>query len=127
MESQWIKPIPIKVKEGKVRGRLADVLHTNVESRRVIFYLDKKTHLPHRVRLCSASELRECEGSKYSFVDLDEYVLVDGIQMPRKVSWEGGAYRRFEFQINVEYEPQFFDRSLSLENYQYAWKPKVED
>jgi len=111
METRWVKPVPLRVTEGRIGLKKVDVLHTRVDNRRVDYVLDRKTHLPVRVAVFYGS------GDRATFaVDLSKYVTVSGIQMPSKQK-KG----RISFQINPLYDDGIFIHPPSVEGGPQAW------
>ena len=134
LETQWVKPVPIKVETEKGELGEVDVLHTNVQAfgrhYRVVFYLDRKTHLPLKVGFWNLQGPRRVSeanltSSDYYWVWMSDYAEVDGIQMPRKVGYYRGPARiSITFQFNVEYDEQVFEQPPTVDAGPEAWKVK---
>lgn len=120
LETQWVKPTLVGVTGGKVGRRKADVVQALVDGARVDFHLGRETHLPLRVSF----PWPDPRGTYY--VDFSDYAPVDGIQMPRRVSYVGGGSLPTRFQLNVAYDEAVFERPPSIESGPEAWRRKSE-
>jgi hypothetical protein len=118
LETQWLKPTLVGVTGGNVGRRKADVVQTLVNGARVEFYLDRETHLPLRVSFPAADP----RGTYY--VDFSDYAPVDGIQMPRQVSYMGSDPLPTRLQFNVAYDEAVFERPPTVAAGPEAWRPK---
>jgi hypothetical protein len=120
METKWVKPVPVSVERGEVGRHDVNIVHTRVNeyprgSEHVAFALDRKTHLPLQIIHYTVTHGKEYSGSPR----LSDYVDVDGIKMPTKV----GTIKR-TYRINVEYDPQIFERKPDVSAGIEAWKKK---
>ena len=123
METRWVRPLPLKVKPGHVGGGKVDVLCAALDRYKVIYYLDRKTHLPVKALLLTSDLDQDDEDTVDAFAAvLAEYTNVQGIQMPLKAGWGPSADLNFSFQINVDYDPTIFETPPKLEAGPEAWK-----
>jgi hypothetical protein len=115
METRWVKPVPLGVTRDSIGLKKVDLLHTRFGNEKVDYYLDRKTHLPLRVAVFYG-------GSRQATlkIDLSEYVMVDGVQMPTKQ--KSG---KISFQINPPYDEDIFTRPPSIELGPHAWQRAV--
>jgi len=116
METRWVKPIPLSVTNGSIGLKKVDVLHTRFENKKVDYFLDRKTHLPLRV----AVFYNDSERATLT-IDLSDYVIVSGIQMPSKQK-----RGRVSFQINAPYDDSLFSRPPSVDAGPKAWRQPVK-
>lgn len=116
METKWIKPIPISVSKDRIGLKPVDVLETQLEDKRIVYFLNRKTHLPQRVTVFSGNSKR----ARLS-LDFSEYVSVSGIQMP------GQQKRgRINFILNPQYDETVFSRPPLISAGPKAWQ-KVKE
>ena len=90
MESKWIRPTPVSVRKDRIGFKPVDVLETQLDDKRILYFLNRKTHLPQRVAVFHGNSKRARLN-----LDFSEYVSVGGIQMPGKQ--ESG---RINFMLN---------------------------
>jgi hypothetical protein len=137
METNWLQPEPLRVRtEGKGKKQL-DVIETRVAMLRVDFYLDRKTRLPVRVVTEWYGGIGQATtGGGPMTIELDDYVEIDGILMPRRVTREpegeapvGEVYRRdterANYRFNVAYDPEILEGPASKKTKRTDWKPKT--
>lgn len=137
LETSWVRPVPIKAETVKSEFGEVDAVHTHVEAYgrryRVVFFLDRKTHLPVKVgfrNLDSPLPLQDPQDltslvNYYGWISLSDYAEVAGIQMPRKLGYEGARPAiPVSFEINVDYDEAVFSRPPSIEAGPEAWRPK---
>jgi hypothetical protein len=120
METRWVKPIPSSTGSEKIGSVKVDVVETIVNDYKVDFYLSQVTHLPLRVVIKT-----RIESSGRDFVRvirLDDYVGVDGIQMPQRVSLGSDDVNQTRYQINVDYDESIFKRPPTIDMGAEAWK-----
>lgn len=112
METNWIKPIPIIVRKGRIGLKRVDVLETQLEDKRILYFLNRKTHLPQRVTVFTGK-------NKHARLSLDfsEYVSVNGIQMPSKQK-----RGRLNFILNPQYDEAIFSRPPLISAGPKAWQ-----
>ena len=111
METTWMKPMPYDLTTDHIGFTRVDLVHTRFENKRIDYYLDRKSHLPLRVALFSGNSNRPLT------IDISDYALVDGIQMPRKQK-----RGRITFLINPDYDERIFTRPLSFAAGPKAWQ-----
>jgi hypothetical protein len=116
METRWVKPIPLGATKGSIGLKKVDVLHTRLGSKRVDYFLDRKTHLPVRVAVFHDGRDRAALTA-----DLSEYVSVGGLRMPGKQK-----RGRISFRINPSYDEGIFNRAPSLEAGPRAWQRSIK-
>jgi hypothetical protein len=135
LETQWIKPVPVKVYNGSIGHRPVDIIQTivrypdapraNPNGHRVDFHLDKQSHLPLEVAFPS----RDSDGTNYGrgtyYVTFADYADVNGIPMPRKVGYLADKPgTSVSVQVNVEYDPGIFECPPSLKAGPDAWRAR---
>ena len=141
METRWVQPEPIAARtEGKGKNQL-DVIETKVGMIRVDFYLDRKTRLPVKLVTDWYGGLTQATGLIGPMtIELRNYVEIDGIQMPGKVSREldgrgrgpvGEPYRldteRATYQFNVTYNPKIFESPVPKTAKRRDWKTETRE
>lgn len=124
METRWVGPEPLRAWTDKLEGRRVYGLRVRAAPFEAEYYLDPKTYL---VRRAAIYDTRQSSDKPFYTADLFNYVAVDGIQMPTKVSIEGSRKYPRRWEFNVDYDPEAFRRPPSVEAGPYAWKPKSED
>lgn len=112
METKWIKPTPISVRQDRIELKTVDVLETHLEDKRIIYFLNGKTHLPQRVDVFSGNSKRARLSLEFS-----EYVNVNGIQMPG--TQKNG---RMNFILNPQYDEAVFRRVPLISAGPKAWQ-----
>lgn len=118
METDWLRPEPLRVRtEGKGHKQL-DVIETKVAMLRIDFYLDRKTRLPVKLVTEWYGGIGQATpGGGPMKIELDDYVDIEGILMPRRVTREpdgeapvGEVLRRdterATYRFNVTYNPK---------------------
>ena len=123
METSWVKPLPIAAHQDKVNGQPVDIVQTEFFGQRIDFALHKVTHLPVRISYYNKS-ITGRGPLTISNVDLSEYVEVDGIKIPRKVTPENSSTFNNRIQINVDYNEEVFVKPTTLEAGPETWRPK---
>jgi hypothetical protein len=125
METKWVKPVPMVVCQGTVNGQLVDIIQTQVFGKRFDFALDRLTRLP--VLVSSYDKLiTGGEGFTIFNVYLSDYVEVNGIKMPQKITPENGATYSERVQINVDYNEGIFAKPTTIEAGPEAWRSQVK-
>jgi hypothetical protein len=81
-------------------------------------FLDEKTHLPIRIGVYS----NERPGEMFTWVDLKDYREVAGIQVPTAISAKNGRWGSLIIEINVDYDPKFFERMPDMNAGPYQWR-----
>lgn len=111
METKWIKPVPVRATKGSLELQVVDVVQTDVNGKRVDYYLDRETHLPRRVVTFFPS------GRVWETYDFRDYRSIAGIQMPG-VQKKG----KIDFQLNPSYDETIFTRPPSIKDGATAWQ-----
>jgi hypothetical protein len=126
LETHWVKPVPVVLLSGTIRGKAVDVVQTLVNGDRVDFHLDKKSHLPLEV----AFPAKDSIGTKYGlgtyYATFSDYYDVSGIQMPGKVGHDAEAEISQSVQVNVDYDAGIFERPPSLKDGPDGWRIKKQ-
>jgi len=131
METNWVRPVPVNTRtEGKGKKQ-QDVIETEVGKLRVDFYLDRKTHLP--VKLITDKYMGDprLTGHMKLMITFEDYVDVDGVQMPRRVIREplGISFvrrdtERAKYRFNVAYDETIFNHPISKKAKSEDWKQR---
>jgi hypothetical protein len=150
METNWVRPVPIRTYEGRRGLKRVDVVETAVGKLRVDFYLDRKTRLPVKLITDEYRGTKEETQAMGLTVYFDNYVTIDGIQMPTRVVREPRHVPSKDFSVpssvlsheprfpekvrsdiellkykfNVEYETAIFDGPASRKVKATDWKPR---
>lgn len=120
METRCTAPTPLKVRTASIRGTELDVIETRIGNERVDFYLDRGTHLA--VRVIFTTRIESTGRDYVEVIELGDYTNVDGIQMPRGVSWARDEENRTSYQINVDYDLGIFEHPPTIDMDPEAWK-----
>jgi hypothetical protein len=123
METRWVKPVPVAVRQDKVNGRIVNIVQTQVLGKRFDFALDPQNHLPFRISSYDKL-ITGGEGFTIFNVDLLDYVEVNGIKVPQKLKPENGPTYSRKIQINVNYNESVFAKPTNIESGSEAWKAK---
>jgi hypothetical protein len=130
METRWVRPKPIHTRtEGKGKKQ-QDVIETEVGELHFDFYLDRKTHLP--IKLVTEDERDPRMPRRMNLmVTFEDYVEVDGIQMPRRVIREPLLTQvrrrdteRARYRFNVTYDEKVFNQPVSKKAKFKDWELK---
>ena len=128
METQWVRPEPVRTRtEGKGKKQV-DVIETEVGNLRIDFYLDRKTRLPFKLVTDDYYGVIEATHRMGLTVKLDDYVTIDGIQMPGSVIREPQANRDrrdteyAKYKFNVAHDPRIFEHPISRKVKRHDWK-----
>ena len=131
METRWVRPVPVRTRtEGKGKKQ-QDVIETVVGQLHVDFYLDRKTHLP--VKLVTEAYHGDPRMPRRMdlMVTFEDYVEVDGIQMPRRVIREPlltevlrRDTERARYKFNVTYDEKIFNAPISRKAKARDWELK---
>lgn len=137
METNWIRPIPLEARSGWVGLRRVDIVRVrfdlssegimNYSGLMVDYYLDKKSHLPLKTALKWDEEE---EGWKEGGVFYDDYVDVNGIKLPGRITPDAALFadpehkeaKRYNYRINVDYDEGIFNRPPSSNMNREAWR-----
>jgi hypothetical protein len=139
METDWLRPEPVRVRtEGKGKKQI-EVIETRIAMLRIDFYLDRKTRLPFKlVAEWYGGIGQDSLGGGPMTVELDDYVDIDGIRMPRRVTREpegehpvGEVLRRdterAKYQFNVTYDPKILEGPASRKTKRSDWKVQRQE
>jgi len=134
LETKWLQPSPTRVTREIVNKKQYDVIHTRFPDLAVYkdwgldFFIEPETH---EVKLVRDYSVPYGEGGVWTF---DDYISVDGIQMPRKVNGfismeEMGRFHKgkccaFSYRFNVAYNSTLFDVVPTEAAGPDAWKPR---
>jgi len=115
LETKWLRPELLRATKSTVGGKRVDLVDVQVkwhtESYKVGVFLDEKTHLPVRIGYYSRFDTNDF----YNTVNLRAYSDFGGIKLPTELSWrESSDWTHPRFEINAEYDPQFFERVPDL-------------
>lgn len=137
METNWLRPVPIRARVDGKGNKQVDVVETEVGSLRVDFYLDRKTHLPIQLVTEWYGGITQTGfAGELMTVKLEKYALVDGVVMPRRVTREprtgmpsGFPILRIDtenadYRFNVNYDPAIFNQPANKKVSGDDWKPK---
>jgi hypothetical protein len=123
LETQWVKPVPVRVYNASVGSKPVDIIQTMVNGHRYDFHLDKQSHLPLEVTFPWP---QDSEGTNYGrgtiYATFADYAAVNGIQMPQKVGHMAKPDISQSIQLNVEYDASIFERPPSLKTGPDAWR-----
>lgn len=112
METKWIKPNPISLRKDRIGLKPVDVLETQLGDKRILYFLNRKTHLPQRVDVFRGNS-KEARLS----LEFSEYVSVNGIRMPGKQK-----RGRINLVINPQYDEVVFSRPPMISAGPKAWQ-----
>ncbi len=126
MVTHDIDPIPLRARKERIGFKRVDVVETDTNGWRVDYYLDAATHLPVRAVLPLGPRLK-AEGAMDHIVTLNDYAEVSGVMMPHMAvhtftfnspNWKD----RLTFEINPQYDPQFFEQSPTARMGPESWR-----
>lgn len=122
LETKWLKPELLGVKEGRVGPYTVNIVETSVRGRRVDFAFDQKTHLPIRVSYYSTNK----NGTKtyITTIDLADYVDIGGIKLPQTLKYYDGTKHKQRYQVNVGYNEDIFTKLTKIEDGLEVWTIK---
>ncbi len=121
LETNWIKPAPLRASPGKIAGKTVNIVETTVNGQRIDFAFDSTTHLATRVSFYS-----ESKGQTYVTTEtLSDYIDVDGIMLPQVAIMDDGTIYKARTQLNVDFDPEIFVRPPRFEQGPIAWRPKA--
>lgn len=125
METDSLRPIPIRTYEGKRGLTRVDVVETAVGNHRFDFYLDRKTRLPVKLVTDEYHGIPEGTQPMGLTIYFDNYVTVDGIKMPSRVVREPRHVPIKDFSMPslvLSHEPRFPEkvrRDIELLHYHF--------
>lgn len=120
METKWEQPKPLRTFTERVGFTKYDVVQTVVRNLRVDFYLDRQTHLPALIKQYSVTYGNERVGA--GTFRFDDYVNVNGVMMPQKLTMGSPQPQRLVYQIDVPYDESIFGRPSMTDLGQEAWR-----
>jgi len=139
METDSLRPEILEARtEGKGKKQL-DVIETKVAMLRIDFYLDPKTRLPIKLVTECYGEIGRATGRLGPMtIKLEDYISIDGVQMPRRVTREleaqeapvGERYGDIEeagYKFNVAYDPNIFESPISKKVKRGDWKLQTHE
>jgi len=130
METRWVRPKPLRTRTDGKGKKQQDVIETEVGQVRFDFYLDRKTHLP--VKVVTENENGDPRMQRMDLmVTFEDYVEVDGIQMPRRVIREPLLTQvvrrdteRARYRFNVKYDEEIFNYPIPKNAKFKDWEKK---
>jgi hypothetical protein len=120
LETRWLQPEILDVRSERISRRDYHVVTADVPGQRLEYFIDAETHLVRQIRQVT-------EFSEFGFIsnwDFEGYEAVDGIMMPTRTEVQGlnpNIVQAWEFQFNVDYDPEIFDREPVLEDGPQSW------
>jgi len=120
-ETEWLKPTLLKATIGVAGTRPADIVETRVHDGRTDFVFDRNSHLLVQMRTYHSRGGKEIPDD---VIDLSDYIEVEGLQVPTKVTYEGGVEYLQTFQFNVDYNENIFLTPPLIDAGPEAWRPK---
>lgn len=122
LETRWHKPTFVKLEAGRIGKTDCHVLTVKFGAHVLTYYIDKRSYRVFRASVQSSEPLL-FNADRWELLD---YADVAGLQMPRRVSYssilgfKGTAI--FDYQFNVEYAPDLFERPVYVEVGPEGWK-----
>jgi len=104
-ESRWLKPRIVAAREDIVDRIPGYIVETDVDGRRVDFFVDRTTYLPNRIDFHNVGPDAIVHTSK---AILSDYKVVDGVKVPHRLSFEGSSPASETIRFNVDYDPEIF-------------------
>jgi hypothetical protein len=128
MVTRWLEPKPLIERKERLGLKRVDVVEVDANGWLVDYYLDPKTHLPIKV-VAPEGEIPRSKGERHKVVQFEDYVLINGVMMPRKVthSWTSIPRKwqeRVSYEINPPYDPQFFEHPPTARTLPESWRAK---
>jgi hypothetical protein len=129
LETAWVKPEPVKLGQGMLRGRHVDTVDAIWKDYLVKYSLDSSTRLALKVWVYQNTQ----DGGQRDMtaVPLGNYSPVSGIQMPESkgsgISDDTTPYIRCTTELNVEYDETVFEHPPRIEDGPEAWRPRLGD
>jgi hypothetical protein len=123
LETKWWQPVPETVTSRKKGSRKVDVIQTLFNNGRLDFVIDQKTYLP--IQIIGYYQDKTTGENRQKIYNLSDYVEVDGIMMPSKLSFGGeNGVKNLTYQLNVKYDESIFITPPPFEAGPEAWKLK---
>lgn len=105
MESKWLKPKPLGVKEDTLGSEKVLIVQTNVDGRRVDFALNRSNYLPTKIITYDT----DVDGVVRAHeMTLSNYIEIDGIKIPRTAKYDMFGTKNLTVRFNVNYDPSIF-------------------
>lgn len=95
------------------------LVETIIDERKVEFAFDKETYLPIQFNFYYPDEP---ERNPYMFQHFD-FIENTGLKVPKYIYFKDGHFDTLEYEFNVDYDPEIFERS-PLQMSPDAWKKK---
>lgn len=120
LETKWIQPTLIGTRFERTGSKQVDVIEVEVNRLRIDFYLDRETRLPFKSVIKKSDGTSHLAAHSEMTINFSDYISVEGIQMPRKITRESAArpslvsrqIEHAEYSFNVEYDKSLFDQIL---------------
>lgn len=132
MVTNWMDPKPLRVRKERLGLKRLDVIEVDANGWPVDYYLDPKTLLPIQV-VSAYGQMSHEKGEKEQVVKLEDYAPVDGVMMPRKLSYSytyANARRRWtenvSYELNPAYDSQFFEHPPTPRTLPDSWRAKSD-
>lgn len=125
LETQWLRPKPLIATKTQVEGKRTDRLDVLIEGYgapvRYAVFLDERTHLPLRLALCRDVNTDEImEGGR--IIDFRKYIPIKGVLVSSEVNINKKKWQSKYIELNVDYDPQFFDRVPDYNKNGLQWR-----
>jgi hypothetical protein len=132
MVTNWMDPKPLGVRKERLGLKRVDVIEVDANGWPVDYYLDPKTLLPIQV-VSEYSFMAHEKGEKQQVIKLDDYAPIDGVMMPRKLSYSytyPNARERWtesvSYELNPAYDSQFFEHPPTPRTLPDSWRAKSD-
>ena len=106
-------------KNNKLQEKEVYLVETMIDERKVEFAFDKESFLPIQFSFYWMENLQR-EPYMFQFYD---YVENNGLKVPKHTYFNDGHFDTLEYEFNVDYDPEIFERS-PLEMSPDAWRKK---
>lgn len=138
METGWLSPVPVRARTEGKGDKQIDVVETRVGRLRMDFYLHRKTRLPFKVVMDKFYGVPLATENMGLTVYLEKYEVVDGIQMPRRVTREPSVIESTievvrrdtesaRYRFNVTFDEKIFEQPVSRKVKRGDWKVRGGD
>jgi hypothetical protein len=138
METRWVRPVPVRARTEGEGGKRIDVVETMVGRTRVDFYLHHRTRLPFKIVTDQFDGVPQLTDKMGLTVYLEKYEVVDGIQMPRRVTRQPSVIESTveefrhdiessRYRFNVSYDEKIFEQPVPKNVKRGDWKASKED
>lgn len=138
METRWVSPVPVRARTEGKGDKQIDVIETQVGALRVDFYLHRKTRLPFKVVTDQFYGVPQATDKMGLTVYLEKYEVVDGIQMPRRVTREPSVIESTievvrrdtesaRYRFNVSFDEKIFEQPVPRKVKREEWKSRKDD